>query len=177
MGSMFCQALDGVRPNGNQSLPLRHAELPAVWRKDSVADRRRGRSPQLLRCHEIDSRHLPRILDAVLISKQKKRVILTGGRVSFNRHHEKTSEWRAWVRQYGSALTEHGLPLDAVRTELDWYLFLDHGYIQSAERSPADWWTIRLLSADQAMWLARFIQEHYPGKYPELVAALRREAT
>ncbi|MCE9544160.1 MAG: hypothetical protein K8T25_01350 [Planctomycetia bacterium] len=72
-------------------------------------------------------------------------------------------------------MAEHGLPADAIRTELDWFLFLDHGYIQSTQLSLADWWTIDWLSADQAIWLAAFIQEQHPDKYPQLVAALRRE--
>lgn len=97
--------------------------------------------------------------------------------MNFQRHREKTKDWRAWVRQHGSALAEHGLPPDAVHIELDWFLFLDHGYIQSTKQSPADWWTIELLSVDHARWLTGFIQQLYPDSYPHLVAALRRRAT
>ncbi len=94
--------------------------------------------------------------------------------MSFQRHREKTKDWRAWVRRHGPSLAEHGLPPDAVRTELDWFLFLDHGYIQSTKSSPADWWTVNMLSADHARWLAGFIQEQYADQYPQLVATLRR---
>lgn len=74
----------------------------------------------------------------------------------------------------GSSLGDHGLPRDAIRTELEWFLFLDHGYIQSTELAPADWWTIDMLSADHAKWLAAFIEGQYPEQYPQLLAALRR---
>ncbi len=95
--------------------------------------------------------------------------------MNFHRHRQKIKDWREWVRRHGPVLAEHGLPPDTVRTELDWFLFLDHGYIQSTKLSLADWWTISLLSPNHARWLADFIQKRYPNQYPELVVALRRE--
>jgi hypothetical protein len=97
--------------------------------------------------------------------------------MSFQHHREKTEEWRAWVRQHGLSLAEHYLPTDAIYTELDWFLFLDHGYIQSSKLPTADWWTINFLSDDNARWLAAFIEGQYLKQYPQLVAALRRELT
>lgn len=97
--------------------------------------------------------------------------------MSFQQHREKTKKWRAWVRQHGPALTEHGLPRDAISTELGWFLFLDHGYIQSTNLAMSDWWTVTFLSDDNAKWLAGFIEGEYPMRYPQLVATLRREMT
>lgn len=96
--------------------------------------------------------------------------------MSFQQHSEKTKKWRAWVRQHGPTLAEHGLPPDAIDTDLDWFLFLDHGYIQSTKLAMADWWSINFLSDDQAKWLAGFVEGLYPEQYPQLVAALRRKA-
>jgi len=96
--------------------------------------------------------------------------------MSFQRHHEKIKHWREWIRRNGNALAAHGVPRDAFGTELDWFLFLDHGYIQSAKVAMADWWTIKWLSDDNAKWLADFVQELYPDQYPDLVTALRRQS-
>lgn len=94
--------------------------------------------------------------------------------MSIQRQSEKTRVWREWLRRHRSVLSTCGLPPGALRSELDWFVFLDHGHVQSATEPPADWWSIRLLAAAQAGRLAGFIKCQYPGRYTSLVAELRR---
>ena len=96
--------------------------------------------------------------------------------MTFQRHREKTRAWREWLRQHQAMLSQCGLPPAALRSELDWFVFLDHGYVQTANDPPANWWSIRLLAASQAGRLAGFIAAEYPGRYAELVSELRRLA-
>ena len=96
--------------------------------------------------------------------------------MSFQRHREKTRSWREWLRRHEPALSACGLPAGALRSELDWLVFLDHGYVQSASEPPANWWSIHLLVASQAARLAEFVQAEYPGRYPDLIFSLQRLA-
>jgi hypothetical protein len=88
--------------------------------------------------------------------------------VSIQRHREKTRAWREWLRHHHPVLSRCGLPADALRSELDWLVFLDHGYVQSAAEPPANWWSVRLMAAEQAARLSGFIERQYPGRYPKL---------
>jgi hypothetical protein len=94
--------------------------------------------------------------------------------MSFQRHQEKTRAWREWLRLRHDALLACGLPPAALRSELDWLVFLDHGYVQSATEPPPNWWSIHLLAPVQARHLASFIEREYEQQYPLLVANLRR---
>src|SRR5438128_292433 len=94
--------------------------------------------------------------------------------MSFRRHREKSRVWREWLRRHHDELVACGLPPRALRSELDWLVFLDHGYVQSADEPPPNWWSINLLSAEQARLLAAFIEREYEQKYLELVANLRQ---
>jgi hypothetical protein len=97
--------------------------------------------------------------------------------MSFQRHREKTLAWRDWLRRHHDELLACGLPPAALRSELDWFVFLEHGYTQSASESPENWWTINLLDPSQARHLASFIEREYAQRYPHLVANLGRIAT
>jgi hypothetical protein len=93
--------------------------------------------------------------------------------MSFERHREKTRAWHDWLRRHHDDFIAFGLPPAALRSELDWFVFLDHGYVQSADEPPENWWSINLLAATQAKRLASFIEQNYEQRYANLVANLR----
>ncbi|MGC4007078.1 MAG: hypothetical protein QM811_29725 [Pirellulales bacterium] len=39
--------------------------------------------------------------------------------------------WPGWVREHLAELTACGLPAESYETETGWFVFLDHGYVQS----------------------------------------------
>jgi hypothetical protein len=81
--------------------------------------------------------------------------------------------WPRWLREHRAVLTACGLPPEAYKTEMDWFVFLDHGYVQSTERHISDWWSINTLGAEQAERLREFLAREYGDRYPDLLRSLQ----
>jgi hypothetical protein len=97
--------------------------------------------------------------------------------MSFHQHRKQSEEWRAWVRKHGERLARWGIPDEAYRTQLDWGVFLDHGYVQSDTKRRDDWWHIGWLKPAEANELRDFLTEEYGDAYADLMARLTRVAS
>ena len=80
--------------------------------------------------------------------------------------------WSRWLREHRSELSACGLPPEAYQTEMDWLLFLDHGYIESRDVHITQWWSIKYLNGAQANRLRSLLTREYGVEYPELVQRL-----
>ncbi|MEX0700632.1 MAG: hypothetical protein WD069_00910 [Planctomycetales bacterium] len=96
--------------------------------------------------------------------------------MSFRQDNRKSIEWKRWVDRHRPELIECGLHEDAWRTRMDWFLFLDHGYIQTVEIDMRDWWRVGMLAGSQCERFARFLEREYGTEYSWLVEKLRRLA-
>ncbi len=92
--------------------------------------------------------------------------------MSFRRASQRDG-WPRWLHEHRAELTACGLPPEAYKTELDWFVFLDHGYVQSTERHISDWWSINTLGAEQAERLREFLVREYSDRYPDLLRSLQ----
>jgi hypothetical protein len=88
------------------------------------------------------------------------------------RRPSQKQEWAQWLRHHRNELVHCGIPADAYRSELDWYLFLDHGYVQSSKTHTSQWWNIRLLTPEQAERLRAFLIREYADGYQDLIQTL-----
>jgi hypothetical protein len=81
--------------------------------------------------------------------------------------------WPRWIREHRAELCACGLPPEAYKTEMDWFLFLDHGYVQSHDQHTSDWWSINTLGAEQAQRLRGLLAREYGDRYPDLLRSLQ----
>lgn len=92
------------------------------------------------------------------------------------RRQSQDEGWQRWLRENRAELIACGVPPEAYHSELDWFLFLDHGYVQSIELHISQWWTIKLLNSAQANSLRNFLVREYGTRYEDLVRSLESSA-
>ena len=82
--------------------------------------------------------------------------------MAFRRNRSETMEWDAFLRDYNDHLTAIGIPEVTLRSQKDWYYFVEHGY---------DFYHPELLNIDDvaperlASWLPIFEEMDSAGHY------------
>lgn len=92
--------------------------------------------------------------------------------MSFRRESQDDG-WPRWLREHRAELVNCGLPPEAYNTEMDWFSFLEHGYVQSRDKHVNDWWSIKRLDAEQAEGLRGFLVREYGDRYGDLLRSLQ----
>ena len=88
------------------------------------------------------------------------------------RRQEQDADWPRWLREHRADLAQCGLPQDAFDSELHWFQFLEHGYVQSKDKHVGDWWSIRFMTLQQARSLRDFVNREYGTQVSDLVREL-----
>ncbi|QDT75895.1 hypothetical protein I41_51400 [Lacipirellula limnantheis] len=91
--------------------------------------------------------------------------------------HEKTREWSEWLASVDQLVSAAEIPSSVLDTEEAWLYYIDRTYSQAGYLGKAPWFTVDLLSHDQAeaVWslIGRWLKDRWPDAPEYMTRQLR----